>query len=311
MSEISGIPPPDTTPSKALPIEIPLPHPRPPRLPSSMRNFRAWLPLYLSKTDENLTRLSKILSTPAGTDKLLLTTCYTSLLTSSVLSSISLSRIRRQARLVIEKAIALPPDTTLYISTTDIRPSRLLVISARLKALSSLISDFRIFARLWGLLGMYSWGKQVWSQDGGDQVVRSIAGVQVLSNVAFQYLENMAYLSSKGVWDWSPEKQGKAWVWSSRFWAAHVLLDLVRLGRERSVQRKVVRFKGREEEAEKDEEEFWARWRRQLVINLAYAPLTVHWSLEKGLVGEFWVGVFGSVAGLAGLRELWRKSGLS
>ncbi|KAL5328934.1 hypothetical protein ACEPPN_002443 [Leptodophora sp. 'Broadleaf-Isolate-01'] len=309
MSETSGLPPADTSPDKAIPL--PIPHPRPPRLPSSLRNLQAWLPIYLSKTDANLTRVSSILSTPSGTDTVLLTICYTSLLTSSVLSSISLSRIRQQALSVIEKAISLPPNTTLYISTSDIPPSRLLIVSARLKALSSLISDFRIFARLWGLLGMYSWGKRVWNQDGGDQVVRRIVGVQVLSNIAYQYLENMAYLSSKGVCGWSAEKQNRAWVWSSRFWAVHVLLDFLRLGRERSEQRKVVKWKGREEEAEREEQEFWARWRRQLVVNLAYAPLTVHWSLENGLVGEFWVGLLGSVAGLAGLKELWRKSGLS
>merc|ERR1711977_765913 len=58
-------------------------------------------------------------------------------------------------------------------------------------------------------------------------------------------------------------------------------------------------------------EDFWKRWRRQLLINAAYAPLTIHWSLEKGLVGEFWVGLFGSVAGLAKLKEAWRLSGIS
>ncbi|PVH89589.1 hypothetical protein DL98DRAFT_507872 [Cadophora sp. DSE1049] len=315
MSEISGLPPSDTSPDKAIPLPNPLPnhlpHPRPPRLPSSVRNLHAWLPIYLSKTDSTLTRLSHILSTPTGTDTLLLTICYTSLLTSSILTSISLSRIRAKALSIIEKAISLPPNTTLYISTSNIPPSKLLVVSARLKALSSLISDVRIFARLWGLLGLYSWGKSVWNQDGGDKVVRSIAGIQVVSNILYQYLENFAYLSSKGIWGWNSEKQNKAWVWSSRFWALHVLLDFVRLGRERSEQRKVVKWKGREEEAEKAEVEFWKRWRRQLLVNAAYAPLTVHWSLEKGLVGEFWVGLFGSVAGLAKLKEAWRLSGIS
>ncbi len=151
----------------------------------------------------------------------------------------------------------------------------------------------------------------MWNQDGGDKVVRGIASVQVVSNILYQYLENMAYLSSKGIWGWSLEKQNKAWVWSSRFWALHVLLDFLRLGRERSEQRKVVKWKGREEEAEREEEDFWKRWRRQLLINAAYAPLTIHWSLEKGLVGEFWVGLFGSVAGLAKLKEAWRLSGIS
>ncbi|KAK0125482.1 hypothetical protein ONS95_000510 [Cadophora gregata] len=307
MSEISGLPPSETSPDKALP----LPHPRPPRLPPPIRNFRAWLPLYLSKTDRTLARLSQILSTPTGTDTVLLTICYTSLLTSNILTSISLSRLRAKALSVIEKAISLPPNTALYISTSNIPPSKLLIISARLKALSSLISDVRIFARLWGLLGLYSWGKQVWNQDRGDEVVRGIAAIQVVSNILYQYLENMAYLSSKGIWGWSSEKQSKAWVWSSRFWALHVMLDLVRLGRERTEQRKMVKWKGREEEAERAEAEFWKRWKRQLLINMAYAPLTIHWSLEKGLVGQFWVGLFGSVAGLAKLKEAWRLSGIN
>jgi len=115
-------------------------------------------------------------------------------------------------------------------------------------------------------------------------------------------------LSSKGVLGWSKEKQGKAWVWSSRFWMAHVGLDLLRLGHElRKRNKRVEELKGIggvvDEQVEREIRE---KWRRELVVNLAYAPLTVHWSLEKGLVSEFWVGVLGSVAGVMGFREVWK-----
>ena len=114
---------------------------------------------------------------------------------------------------------------------------------------------------------------------------------------------------------WSPESQNKAWVWSSRFWMAHVILDFGRLYREWMLRKQ----RGTEEErrtdgpkgdviTEKGEEEWRTGWTKEIVVNMAYAPLTVHWSLEKGLVGDFWVGLLGSVAGVAGLGALWRNT---
>jgi hypothetical protein len=47
---------------------------------------------------------------------------------------------------------------------------------------------------------------------------------------------------------------------------------------------------------------------KQMIINAAYAPMTIHWSLENGLVGDFWIGVFGSTAGAMKLGALWRST---
>jgi hypothetical protein len=309
MSKISGMPPTDTPPDKAIPVPKPSP-------PPSLQTLRNWLPLYLNNADKAVDHLSRILSTPSGTDALLLTLCYTSLLTSTVLSSVSTHRLHKTVRNIIEKAISLPPNTTVIIDTATIPTSRLLVTAKRLNALSSLISDFRIFARLWGLIGIWKWGKGVFVDNKeSDIIVRRIAELQVIVNIFYQYLENGAYLSSKGIMGWNTEKQNKAWVCSSRFWMAHVGLDFIRLARE-YVQRK---NRGTEEEKRTDgphgdlitdagDKEFWNTWKRQMVVNLAYAPLTVHWSLEKGLVGDFWVGLLGSVAGVAGFRELWKTT---
>ncbi|CAL3966409.1 hypothetical protein PZA11_003071 [Diplocarpon coronariae] len=283
MSDISGPPAADRSTSKATPP------------PPTLKTLRTWLPVYLSKTDQTLSRLSNILASPSQTDALLLTIGYSSLLVSSLLANISLPRIRLQALSLIEKAINLPLGKPLSISTSEFLPSLLLITSQRLKAFSALISDFRIFVRLWGLVSLYTWGRSTWTQGGGDSIARGIAAAQVLINIAFQSLENGAYLASKGVLGWSGEKQGRAWVWSSRFWAAHVGLEFVRLGRER-----VVRGKG----GKKEEEGWW----RELVVNAAYAPLTIHWSLKKGLMSELWVGVFGSVVGVVKMREIWRQS---
>lgn len=146
-------------------------------------------------------------------------------------------------------------------------------------------------------------------------MVRRIVYSQVAVNILYQYLENGAYLASKGVMGWSTEKQNKAWVWSSRFWMAHVVLDFGRLYREWTLRKQ----RGTEEErrtdgpkgdviTERGEEEWRASWTKEMVVNLAYAPLTLHWSLEKGLVGDFWVGLLGSVAGVLGLGTLWKNT---
>jgi hypothetical protein len=49
-----------------------------------------------------------------------------------------------------------------------------------------------------------------------------------------------------------------------------------------------------------------ARWWRQVVANAAWAPLTVHWSVEGGVLGDGAVGMLGMVAGGVALREAWR-----
>jgi len=94
----------------------------------------------------------------------------------------------------------------------------------------------------------------------------------------------------------------------------HVVLDFMRLYYEYALRRSASKGERsqdgtKEEEATDQTEGEWrAKWRREMVVNLAYAPLTVHWSLEKGLVGDFWVGLLGSVAGVTGIRELWKNT---
>ncbi|KIS72018.1 uncharacterized protein UMAG_00440 [Mycosarcoma maydis] len=46
----------------------------------------------------------------------------------------------------------------------------------------------------------------------------------------------------------------------------------------------------------------------ELWVNLGYLPLTIHWSCTKGLISEGWVGLFGTIAALAGLRSGWKNS---
>ena len=96
----------------------------------------------------------------------------------------------------------------------------------------------------------------------------------------------------------------------------HVALDLVRLWRVREIRREAARVEAEETGDEtggkiKKDDGVEEGWRRELAVNLAYAPLTVHWSLEKGLwgVSDGVVGGLGMVAGILGMQKQWRAAG--
>jgi hypothetical protein len=152
-------------------------------------------------------------------------------------------------------------------------------------------------------LAIYKWGRSLATNPPKDRVLERIAWAEVGVNTAYQVLENGAYLSSKGVLGWDERRQVRAWVWSSRFWAAYVGLEVTRLGYLWSERR---RAKGKEQLKECEEDD--RAWRRNLISNLAYAPLTVHGSREDGLVSDFWVGVLGMIAGAPGFAELWKNA---
>jgi hypothetical protein len=188
------------------------------------------------------------------------------------------------------------------------------------KALYSTISDFRIFVRLWGLLGLYTWARSYLlnplpqGASRKDKIVRAITGAEIASLIAFQVLENGAYLSSKGVLAplsaaWAGEagkrKETKWWVWSCRFWAAYVVLEGVRLGALWKFEKAAEKDDGEKEAkiAKRDANRLW--W-RDAVSNLAYFPMTLHWSVEQGVLSDVGVGLCGIFAGGANLVDAWR-----
>lgn len=173
------------------------------------------------------------MSTPAAIDKVLMTLSYTLQLLTSQLPATS----------------PLP---------------------AACRSLASLISDVRVFNRLWGLLGIYSWGHSLLQHPPRDLTIRRIVAAQVLANACFQVLENAAYLASHNVVSLGKRGQARLWIWSSRFWMTHVALEFWRLQRVRELRVEGTRrgLLGRDRREEEG-------WKRELVANCAYAPLTV------------------------------------
>jgi len=106
--------------------------------------------------------------------------------------------------------------------------------------------------------------------------------------------------------------------WSCRFWAVYVILQFAHLQDDRKLlqlrQRSLSKAKGKAPAVNGELEELRKRWDsywNEIITNISYLPLTIHWSLENGLFNnDIWVGVFGLVAALASFRSGWKATAL-
>ncbi|KAI1465001.1 uncharacterized protein F4812DRAFT_462321 [Daldinia caldariorum] len=285
-----------------------------------------------SNADAFLAHLQRCLQTPSGIDTTLLFVCYAARLAASLLEHSARPAVQRSAQQLLALAASLPPSATL-VFTAKALPGRgaalALSLAKRLRALSATIADARTFLRLWGLLNMYFWLRRLLlaarkqgaeekkspeEEKKPDRLETAISWFQLSTCVVFQALENGAYLSSKGVLGWSRTAQRRASLWSARFWAAFVAAELGRLAYEsgkRGRRTRAEKFAGGAKtaaEVQAEEAEWSATWRKALLRNLAWAPLTLHWSSEAGLLGETAVGALACVPGVVQMRDLWRKT---
>lgn len=310
---------------------VPQPTP-PPKQPSVPLKHLAW---HAHRLDRLIARLSTIFSNPASTDALLGTLSYTLELLAALISRLLTRRLASLASAIAEKAdeVLLPGETLVTTLPTAPSDELLAQVATGSKALAAVIADYRIFARLWGLAGLYMWARATWntpvaSDEGAKtKVVRRITWVQIASLVMFQVLENGAYLASKGVLTssgWTGEAGKKReiswWVWSCRFWAAHVALELLRVAvlryyqvPESAVSQDKELIADGEKEGkllvESKKKERWMWW-RDLVSNVAYMPMTLHWSVEEkdGFLSDWGVGLLGAVAAGTLLMDVWKQT---
>ena len=190
-----------------------------------------------------------------------------------------------------------------------------------------------MFLRLWGLLGIYSWGVSTYLTPPTDGILKAITWGQVVACALFQGLENGAYLAGKGVLGWRKERIARAWIWSGRAWCAYVALELARLGYEvlelrgedigrQTRKRENSQLAEKEGEvAEKGELESrmdevedeglkarWGKWYREVGVNVAYAPMTIHYSLDNGVLGEGAIAALGAVVGALSIGQAWKMT---
>ncbi|KAK2753221.1 hypothetical protein FQN54_007912 [Arachnomyces sp. PD_36] len=263
----------------------------------------------LSNADTIIGRVDRLLSTSSGLETVLSTINYTSSTLHHLLSSrLALALI---SRLRLRRTHPQPATTTSF------HP---------LSSLSSLISETRTSLRLLGLIPLCTWGSHTLSgQQSRDPLLHRLELLQVFLNIIYQALENVAFLAEKGVVSKSLLERrggvGRWYIWSTRAWLGHVLLEFVRLAREHALRKRrqaeagsSTRSQGQTptltpEEAQAAREKELYTWKKSLVNNLCWAPLCVHWSFEQGAgVPEEVTGFISLMAGVWGLRDSWRAT---
>lgn len=341
MTETASAPETGATAIADLPTGEPIPASTPaesktskpsPAAPRS--DLAALLKTLPSNTDAFLAHLQRCLATPSGIDTLLLFICYTSRFTGAALGNLSQSLLRRSLPRDLTALVFTLPDKTAVVveagggapvpAVTALVARLAAVLATRLKNLGSLASEARTIARLWSLVGMYFWAKRLVlnlmaarsrsdgsSEKGGaaaagqgeSKMAALVSWAQLLSCGVFQVLENGAYLSGRGVLGWTPAQQGKAYVVGARFLGIYTALELGRLLAEFVARRdRDYSAASAEERAEVD------ALRRSAAINMAWAPLTVHWSVEGGFLTDLVVGAGGCIPGVIQMRKLWRET---
>lgn len=309
--------------------------PRPPPRPTLLQQIRYILARRIRNaahsTDRNLLRLSALLSTPTGIDVVLCTTGYTLTLVYALGQQVLEKQLAAVATDLADKAAAvmLPGETLIAELPASAGTKLLAQTVGSSKAIADVIADYRIFVRMWGVLGLYTWARDTYlaplpkEASRKEKLLKGTTWAAIASCVLFQVLENGAYAASKGMLTseaWAGEVGKKRetwwWVWSSRFWAAYVGCEILRLFIERAYAETRIEVVGDGEKEDKLRLEHERResynknftWWKDLVSNIAYAPMTLHWSVEAGLLSDLQVGVFGTIAGGALLADAWRKT---
>jgi Peroxisomal biogenesis factor 11 (PEX11) len=266
---------------------------KPPVAPALSSLFPAdSLPHALLRPSPFLDKLTRWLSTVIGTDQLIMLIQYTLDIITHHMNAHTLTKLLN--------AIGnfLPLHTQL--------PAKLLTTSSplttRLDLLSQKLAEVRIFLRLHGIIPTYQWLLSVHNSPPPDPTLATVAKLQTYANMLYFPLENAAYLGSLNILPMSKRTETDLWVWSCRFWACHVGLEFVRLYRERQIHKK-----GKEKEKTGEDGRAWDRtWWASLVMNLAYAPQTVHWSLENGLFSKVNVAYLGFISATAATYLGWQ-----
>lgn len=227
-------------------------------------------------------------------------------------------------------AKAAPLKAKLYLflnrhaSTASKLPPPVSTDPSPIAALGSLLSATRTTLRLFGLLPMYAWARQLAQgpKPGQDSVLYATAVTQCVLYIAFQLFENVALLTDSKILPgsltarWTEKHGGKAaaiYLASYRAWFLGFCCDFIRLFREAQLERNkrdarssVEKSYGSvaKEDAKKD-----AQWWSEFIVPLAWFPVGWHFAAwnETGFPG-FNLGLMGAAGAIAGLgktKALW------
>ncbi|OMH84179.1 Peroxisomal membrane protein 11C [Zancudomyces culisetae] len=185
--------------------------------------------------------------------------------------------------------------------------------AGRVGKLSSMISDYRIMARLLDFFPLYLSSIDSLKNPPKDKLLSAVSILQDISMMLYYPLERIYWFGAHNIIPVSDMTVLKAGIYSCRFWAVWVVLNFIKLDSARKallLQKKRIMSK-QDSDAESMQKELGQvdsqlkAWKYSFGNTLAYLPLTVHWSLEKSNFPDVLVGVCGTIAGVCAAVNRW------
>jgi len=185
--------------------------------------------------------------------------------------------------------------------------------------------------RIWGLLPIFQWLISLERSPPPTRNLHTIERIQGWAMLGYYPLEHISYMRSHDLipaalpspasYVNDPAKPinvnaGKLGMWSCRFWALYVFMQFAHLREDRKLllQRERSLKKGKAPAMAGELEDLRRRWDaywNEMVVNLGNLPLSVHYSLEKGIIkNDVWIGIFGLIGAIASFRSGWRATAL-
>ncbi|KAI2706489.1 hypothetical protein CBS147372_400 [Penicillium roqueforti] len=263
----------------------------------------------LTTTDVTIRRLDLLLSEANGQERVLATINYV----ASMLHHLTASA----PWIALQTKLGILARLKGRVPTKNVTPAS---SKSKFAALSSLASETRYNLRLFGLLPLWIWGADTLKSPPADPILHALTVLQVISNVIYQLLENVGYLASKGVVSKRfVDKYGgvaKWEIWSTRGWFGHIFFQFFVLWRQSVLRRQRLAAQraaaGTVETKETKAEDSEAlrleirAWRKSMVNNVIWAPLCLHWCLEKGIgIPDSLTGLISFCAGAWSLHDCW------
>lgn len=248
----------------------------------------------------------KVLSDSGTVDRNLYFICYFTLLLSSVLNNQPRIRkfiIQQKYNLlkILSSFAGFPPPKKREEVEEEMEiksdPSKL---AAHLSAISSYISDIRIFNRLTDSIKYMPWiideyQALVSPSHAAPKLDRFINLFQALNCLVLELLENAGWLTDH---NWVGTGDNTYWcietyIWCSRVWGLYLVIEIIELFRRVPMSK-------------------WDKnWKINVFKQVVQVPLVLHWSLYEGCLTPFWVGVCGSCASWWDFRDLWSSIDIS
>ncbi|EEU37729.1 uncharacterized protein NECHADRAFT_53446 [Fusarium vanettenii 77-13-4] len=271
-------------------------------------------PVAIKKLDGFISHLNRLIHTRDGHDSVILFAAYVAQLAAAILETSGNANLQKWANKVLtllpkalaSRAPSLPLGSKLF-SIFSAAPRLQLRLAERLRALVDMLDDWSVMSRLWGLLTMWMLAKEFITTPNTDdkeprvrKVKTAISATQITSLIGFFILENISWLSRRKVLSWSDKSQPKLILWCVRSWGVYVFAELGRLLFER--------LRKKSGETGQEDAESRTQWNKQFVENLAWAPLTVHWTTPGGLLPESVAALLASYAQFISVQGLWKET---